>query len=336
MKKIKKIVLVVLSIIAVFLLIYFYFVSKAPKKEIAKFGVTFSKSFAEKFGLDWKKTYESIFTDLKIKDVRIPVYWNEIEKNNGEWNFNDIDWQIKTAEKYDGKVILAVGRKLPRWPECHIPDWAKLPPPSMPEYENDQLIEYIKKVVERYKNEPAVYAWQVENEPFLKFGECPMADGDFLDKEIETVKKISDKPVIVSDSGEFGTWIRSAKRADIFGSTMYRYVHNKFFGYVTYPVPSSFFRFKQGIVKTFIDKNKPMIVVELQAEPWQELALYKTGIDEHFKHFDMERMLGIFSYIKGTGFDTYYLWGVEWWYWAKETQGHPEMWDFVKRQIQAL
>ena len=32
------------------------------------------------------------------------------------------------------------------------------------------------------------------------------------------------------------------------------------------------------------------------------------------------------EYAQRTGFDEFYLWGVEWWYWIK-LQGHPEVWD---------
>ena len=30
-----------------------------------------------------------------------------------------------------------------------------------------------------------------------------------------------------------------------------------------------------------------------------------------------------------TGFDTFYLWGAEWWYWL-DKQGHPEHWQRAK------
>jgi hypothetical protein len=324
----KKIIIFLFIFLAVVVIGSYFLIQSVSPREPKVFGVTFSKFFSEKFGIDWKKNYLAIFEDLELRDVRIPVYWSEIEPEKGEWNFDDIDWQVNMAQNYDAKVILAIGRKLPRWPECFEPEWAK----NLSEGEKQNFIlEMLRQVVERYKDSPAVWAWQVENEPFLPFGECPMADKEFLDEEIAIVKNISNKPVIVTDSGEFGLWFGAAKRADIFGSTLYRYVHTNFFGYITYPFPAWFFRLKQGLLKLFIGE-KPVIVTELQAEPWMTKMLYETFIEEQFQHFNPERFKEVLQYIKGTGFDTFYFWGVEWWYWLKE-QGQPEMWDIAKEAI---
>ena len=35
------------------------------------------------------------------------------------------DNSLEIAKKYKTGAILAVGMKVPRWPECHIPEWAK-------------------------------------------------------------------------------------------------------------------------------------------------------------------------------------------------------------------
>jgi len=324
----KKIIIILgISLMAIFIGAYFI-LQTVPPKEPKIFGVTFSEPFAKELGLDWQKAYEAIFNDLGIRSVRIPVYWPEVEPEEDKFVFDDIDWQLEKAEEYNAKVILVIGRKVPRWPECFEADWAK----NLPESEKQKLILGVsKKIIERYKDNPAVWAWQVENEPFLSFGECPKLDKTFLDEEISLVRGLSDKPVIVSDSGEFGTWFQAAKRGDIFGSTLYRYVYTNFFGYITYPLPPSFFRLKQGFLKLFVGE-KPMIVVELQAEPWMPRTLRDIPIEEQFTHFNPERFREILQYIKGTGFDTFYFWGAEWWYWLK-MQGYLEMWDIAKETV---
>lgn len=331
LKKWKKLVIILAAVLAVIFVASCIFISSVPPREPKVFGVTFSKSFAEKFGLDWKENYSAIFKDLGARDVRIPVYWSEIEPQKDNWSFDDYDWQLKKAQEYDAEVILAIGRKLPRWPECFEPEWLK----NLGEEEKQKLIlEMLQQIVERYKDNSAVWAWQIENEPFLPFGECPMANAKFLDEEIRAVKNLSNKPVIVTDSGEFGLWFPTAKRADIFGSTLYRYVYNGFFGYITYPLPPFFFRLKQGLLKLFLGQ-KPMIVTELQAEPWMQKMLYETSVEEQFQHFSPERFRLVLNYIKRTGFDTFYFWGVEWWYWLKQN-GHPEMWNMAKEAIKNI
>ena len=75
-----------------------------------------------------------------------------------------------------------------------------------------------------------------------------------------------------------------------------------------------------------------MIVVELQAEPWTPRALRDIPLEDQFQHFNPERFQAILSYIRGTGFDTFYFWGVEWWYYLKQN-GHPEIWEMAKEAI---
>jgi hypothetical protein len=331
----KKIIVFAGIFVAAVLIGSYFLMRSVPSQKPKVFGATFSEPFARELGLNWKMAYEAIFSDLGLKNVRIPVYWSEIEPNppagGGQWHFEDIDWMINKAEEYGAKIILVTGRRVPRWPECFEPEWAK----KLPEEEKQTLIlEMSKEVVLRYKDNPTVWAWQVENEPFLFFGECPIFSVNFLDEEIAAVKKNSNKPVIVTDSGEFGFWFRAARRGDIFGSTLYRYVWNRTFGYITYPIPASFFRLKQGLLKLFVGE-KPVIVTELQGEPWTPRALRDISIDEQFVHFNPERFEEILKYIRGTGFDTFYFWGAEWWYYLKQN-GHPEMWDIAKEAIKGV
>ncbi len=309
----------------------YFLIRSVPGREPKVFGATFSEPFAKELGLDWKKAYVAIFSDLGIKNVRIPIYWSEVEPEKGKWHFEDIDWMAEKAEEYGAKIILVFGRRVPRWPECFEPNWAKN---LGVEEKRNLILEISKKIVLRYRNNPAVWALQVENEPFLLFGECPIFSADFLDEEIAAVKKISNKSIIITDSGEFGLWFQAAKRGDIFGSTLYRHVWNRIFGYITYPLPPSFFRLKQGLLKLFVGE-KPVIVVELQAEPWTPRALVDIPLNEQFQHFNPERFRQILEYIKGTGFDTFYFWGAEWWYWLK-TKGNSEMWNMAKEAIKNL
>ena len=131
-----------------------------------------------------------------------------------------------------------------------------------------------------------------------------------LDQEIALVRSIDfTRPIIITDSGELSIWTRAAKRADIFGSTMYRSVYNKYLGYITYPLPPSFFRLKRAITELIVGK-KPMIVVELQGEPWSREASYKISVDDHYKTMNPDIFRGILTYASQSGFDTFYLWGV--------------------------
>ncbi|OGZ35059.1 MAG: hypothetical protein A2174_00530 [Candidatus Portnoybacteria bacterium RBG_13_41_18] len=299
-----------------------------PNRQI-EWGVTFSQTFAQKLGLDWKKAYLEILDDLQIKKIRLIAYWPEIEPKEDLWDFRDLDWQIEEASKRDVKIILAVGQKLPRWPECHIPDWVNTPPPGLSDYKKVQLLKYIETTVSRYKNNPAIVVWEVENEPFLNFGECPVLDEKLLDEEIALVRKLDNRPIMVTDSGELSIWYYAAKRADIFGTTMYRWVWHKWLGSWKYPIPPAFFRVKERVVRLFVGQEKSFIVIELQGEPWGNKQIYEMTTDEQIKYMNFDEFKAGIEYAKQAGFNEYYLWGAEWW-WALKQNGHEEYWEYVK------
>src|SRR3990167_6642501 len=140
MKKILLILLLVICLIGV----YLFFV---PKQRQVSWGVNFSQAQAINLGLDWKRTYTAILEDLQPKKVKLITQWDLLQPNSDHYYFDDIDWQLQQAQNYSAKIIYVVGMKTGRWPECHIPDWAR----SLSKQEQqDALLTYIREVVERY------------------------------------------------------------------------------------------------------------------------------------------------------------------------------------------
>ena len=320
----KRILIILILFIVIISAIYFVYV---PRREDVKYGVTFSKPFAEHLGLDWQETYLALLDDAGVKRARLPSYWTEIEAERGSYSFEDLDWQIEEAEKRGVKIILSLGQKQPRWPECHIPDWAN----KLNKYERqDELIKVITKVVERYRYKENIIAWQVENEPFLPFGECPELDKNFLDREISLVRSLDSRPIIISDSGELGTWYSAATRADILGTTLYRIVWNDHIGYVHYPIASVIYRIKAAIIM-YITGVEKIIIVELQAEPWGPKMIIDTPLEEQYKSMSPEQFRENIEYVKKIEFSEAYLWGAEWWYWLKTKKGDDRIWEEAKR-----
>lgn len=326
-KTLKILAWIIGVILAVVVLFFIYFnLPVANKNEQAQLGVTFSSRYASDIGMDWRKAYLATLDDLGAKKIRIPVYWDLVEKTEGKYDFSDIDWELAQARKRNVQIVLVVGQKVPRWPECAIPDWARV----SDQKRKDSLRAFEKVVIERYKNEPEIEYWQVENEPFLVFGVCPKPDPSLLDSEIALVHKLDpSRKIIVTDSGELSLWIQAAKRADIFGTTMYRNVYKAGVGYYTYPIGPRFFRFKYGLINLFAHQENA-VVMELQAEPW--IAGYTTNqpLSEQFKSMTAEKLKANVDYAQKVGFPQIYLWGVEWWYWLKTEKNYPAVWDTAK------
>jgi hypothetical protein len=302
------------------------------KNEDMKFGVSFAHHHAESLELDWKETYLAILDDLKVDRMRIAAYWDRIEDEDGNYDWSDVDWQVREAEKRDVDLILAMGIKTPRWPECHIPEFYM----DNKEKRENALLAFEEALIKRYRDYDNIIHWQVENEPFLKFfGDCPenAVDPELVDKEIALVKSLDPKrEIIVTDSGELSIWLQAAERADIFGSTLYRIIYKPPFGYVEYPLGPSFFRLK-ALLARVVTGQKNFIISELQAEPWPKAWILHVSIEEQFKTMNPELFKEIIDYTQKTKFQEAYLWGVEWWYWLKEKHDMPEMWEEAKKVL---
>ncbi|MDD2696582.1 MAG: cellulase family glycosylhydrolase [Candidatus Pacebacteria bacterium] len=316
--------------LALFLIFAGYLFLGIPSqtKEI-KWGVNFSQKHTELLGLDWKETYSALIEDMGAKNIKLATYWDLIEKEEGIYNFEDLDWQMQTAQDKGAEILLVIGMKTPRWPECHIPGWAK---GLGKEQQQEKILNLIEKIVSRYADSEVISMWQVENEPFFPFGDCPWTDKDFLKKEIAKVKSLDqqNRKILISDSGEGSFWFSAASLGDIVGTTMYRKVWVHQLGrYLNYPFPPTFYSRKAQIIKTIF--NKEVICVELQAEPWGPALLYHSSLEEQEKTMNLEQFKKNIEFAKRTGLKEFYLWGAEWMYWLKEKEGKPEIWQEAKK-----
>lgn len=302
-----------------------------PERQIS-WGVTFSQKASLELGLDWKENYRAVLEELRPDGLRLVAYWDRIEPEDDQWSFEDLDWQMNEARRKNIPVILAVGEKTPRWPECHYPDFVGENPKKLKE----ELLEYLETLVKRYRDYPNLLYWQVENEPFLLFGECPHSFvAQTVDEEIVLVKQLDPAhPILTTDGGELGDWYRAAKRGDIFGTTLYRKVHSPFLGYFTYPLPPGFYPWKESVTRRLTGKpEQKFIVIELGLEPWLKEGLSQTSPEEQMQFFNLKDFEDSVDYAKAAGFDTYYLWGAEWWYWLKTAHNDPRFWEAAKSLI---
>ena len=321
---------IILIFLIVLLLVFcFLFIGNPPETEKITWGVNFSHKHAEGLGLDWKKTYSALIDDMGVRNIKLAVYWNLIEPKKGEYDFSDLDWLIAEAENKGVKILPVIGMKAPRWPECHVPEWAIN---LSKKDQQEEILAMLREIVLRYKDSYSIDRWQVENEPFFPFGQCQWVDKDFLKKEIDLVKSIDGKnrSIIISDSGEGSFWIRAAQYGDIVGTTMYRRVwFSQLKRYINYHFPPVFYWRKAEIIKNLFDKK--VVCVELQAEPWGQKLLYDSPLEEQEKTMNLRQFQKNIEFAQKTGLDEFYLWGSEWWYWMKEKQNRPEIWEEAKK-----
>jgi hypothetical protein len=305
------------------------------KHEPLEIGATFIASYARHYDLDPKATFQAMVDDLGIKRFRLVSYWDVHEPTNNKYDFSELDWQFDMAEQAGAKVSLAIGLRQPRWPECHMPGWAE----KMPKEQwSVELKDYMKAVIERYKDRPALQSYQLENEYFMKvFGICPDHSRERLVDEYNFVKSLdSEHPVVISRSNNALGIPYYEPRPDQYGVSVYKRVWDKTIThrYIEYPFPAWFYGFLSGAGE--IVTGKDMIIHELQAEPWPPTGVKEASLEEQDKSLNAKRLRDRIRYGAATGIRKVDLWGVEWWYWRKVVKGDPTIWDAGRETIHEL
>lgn len=322
--------IVVLWVGAIYGIAQWYIHSNKDKPLVL--GTSFIPAYAESLGVDPQANMDALINDLGVRHFRLVSYWNQIEDQPGVYDFSVLDWQFKKAEAAGAKVTLSVGLRQPRWPECHGPQWIDDKPV---EQWQPHLEAYIGKVVDRYKNSPALDSYQLENEFFLQgFGTCKNWDRERLVSEYNLVKKHDpNHKVIISRSNNAWGWPVGDPTPDEFGISIYKRVWDSTVTkrYLEYPFPAWFYGSVAGWQK--IVTGRDMIIHELQAESWGPNGkhLSEISVDEANKSFNAERFKHRVEFGKATGMREIYLWGSEYWYYRMVIEKDPSLWNVAKQ-----
>jgi hypothetical protein len=320
-----SIFIIILVALALYAISFIFMRTPNPNMRL---GVSFDPTHARWIGVDVSSTYKQILDDWGFKLIRLSAHWDGLQPKKGEdFNFAELDYLMGEAQNRDAKIVLAFGQKTPRWPECHLPVW--LNELNSEQAQRQLLLRYMTAVVERYKNHPALEIWQVENEPFLEFGVCPPYSKKDLTEEIALVRKLDpNHKILITDSGELSTWRNTVRAGDLFGTTLYRVVWNRFFKYTSYDwLPPAFYSFKLGLFGRTLETA---VVSELQAEPWIPAQNpNNVSFDEQFRSLSLKRLKQNIDFAARIGVPRSYLWGAEWWAWAAQ-HGHPEFGEYIK------
>lgn len=331
--KLTKVLAIILLLIIVVPLGIFIVIRPVPQKNI-NYGINYSKKYTEQMKMDWKYTFLKIVDELKVKNMRLVAYWDDSEPSNNRYDFSDVIWQLDEAKKRNINVIMTVGYKVPRFPECFEPEWVKS---YSAEDRERELLEYVKTTVETLKGYENIKIWQVENEPFWPFGICKVSTRETIVKEINTVKMLDNRPILVQDSGEGGFWFATYSLGDKLGISMYRKIWYDFWGiffgkfiYFQYPLAHWTYKIKADLMGVPYEN---VLVTELQAEPWGpglNSELSQTDIDKSMSH---HYFIDTLNYAQKGGFKDLYFWGAEWWLYMKDHRNDSFYWDTAKSII---
>lgn len=301
--------------------------TRTPVIDVNRFGVSFSVKQCRDFNITHIDALTFLLKKMGLRRFRLMSYWDECEKKPGDYDFTELDVQIKLIAAYKGKISLCLGARQPRWPESHWPKWAL----SLPQEERYQaLCDFIEAVVQRYKKQAAIISWQLENEALNRsFG----TNGDFnrarLRHELALVRTLdANRPIIMSTSNTWGIPLRRP-RPDNFGFTFYR-VQYEDNAYRRSKVPWQWPVVRSHLIRLITKRHS--FIHELQAEPWGPKAIWEMSAEEQAKSMSIEQLKTNIELAKKTKLYPIDLWGGEWWYWRSQ-QGDDALWHTVQKAL---
>ena len=293
------------------------------------YGVTFSVKYANELGLDPVQAYTAILDELRPQRVRLMSYWDLVEPQPGHYDFGWLDQEISQAHNRGAAVSLAIGLRQPRYPECFEPSWAD----QMSRSDRDaHLNTFIKAVVDRYRSNSAITAWELENEALLgSFGACTDFDRGRLANELTLVQHEDPQhPIVTNMSDEWGYPVLIPKGGQIGFSVYYRCYVSFLHTYLQNPWPAWWHTLRAAVIELIWHKR--VIIHELQTEPWGPAPTESLSNTQQDQSMSLGLMWHNYNLARSTGIRQQDLWGAEWWYWRK-VHGDSRFWDAAKQML---
>lgn len=291
-------------------------------------GVSFVPDYASFLGVNPEQTMDALINQVGVRQFRLTSYWSDIETSPGHYDFSTLDWEFAKADAAHAKVNLVVGLRQPRYPECHAPSFIDTSQPESQWY--PQLAAFMTAVVNRYKDNPALQNYQLENEYFLNgFGQCTDFSRSRLVNENNLVKSLDpNHPIIIGRSNnDLGYPINQPMPSGSFSVSIYQRVWDATVThrYLQYPFPSWYYAFLAGWQKIF--DHRDMVIGELQSEAWAPngKTIPETSLAEQNKSMNPARLKSTVQFAKNTGMKTIDLWGAEYWYYRATVLHDPSL-----------
>jgi hypothetical protein len=309
-------------------------------------GLSFRPPQVDALGLDPRTSLQRLL-DYPFQLIRLGAYWRRLEPSPGQFVPDELDWQINAAERAGKHILLSVGAvKTFGYPEFFVPPW-RLPRPireGILVHADDHTwllqpaLEFVTRIVERYRGSSAIVGWQIEHESIDPLGlEHSWRLGvDFVSTEIDAVRRADSahRPILLngflpmSNLVALQQWWRTRDQGDSLGFAV---THADIVGLDVYP--------RHGLVSvgpltTYLDGGRGtgprrlranlieranaaglrVMVSEGQAEPWETVVKPPDPRRGAMFSCTPEQMLATYNEcMHWTELYAYLFWGAEYW-----------------------
>jgi len=317
---------------------------------VTAIGTSFASWRAQARGLDYRAAFERV-CGMGLAVIRLSASWREI----AQAGYGDLDWLLTCAADARQRVVLTVGLKALGWPEFYLPEGLNPSDPAV----RRRALQHVATVVRRYRDNRALVAWQIENEPFNRSGpQARWIPRRVVRREARLVRTMDPtRPLIVTTFAHFdegldrassrhqSTWKRRLgfaipaerealtvlRQGDILGLDVYRSIGfideggQERFGRAAPDQLAAIARW-QRIAR---EQNKRLWVTEAQAEPWEARPR------EVPQTVQPEDVVTLVNGLAGVGVETVLIWGSEYWLWRQD-HGYPRWVEAVALGLKAL
>lgn len=336
-----------------FALLQLQWTATAPEQNL-RLGANFSCNRVQWLGGDCRAMLDAALDELGLRDFRLSVNWSEVERSQGVFDWESFDWQLDAIQARGGRAVVSIGMKAQRYPEFYLPDWVTagltIPPNVHPEdYEPvaRALFPFLEAAARHIGAHPAVEAIQVENEPFVYFR--GHANGwhirrTFLERELATVRASDpgNHPLLVTYASHLrsdDTWQWILDYADTLGQSVYTKRQRSTWDWLY------FFPYRIGPwtpdlpeqARAAGRRGKELWLTELQAEPYEQHREVdpRDRPASRLRSVNPRLLRENVQLARRSGATRAYFWGIEWWYYAREQRGEPQLWQAGKALIDA-
>ncbi len=333
-------------------------------------GATFRPPQVDALGLDARATLLELLA-YPFQLVRLGAYWNRVERSPGTFDPAELDWQLEASERAGKQVILCVGPlKTFGYPEFFVPahhletplrEGALVDPAG-----NGELlaaaVEFVTRIVGRYRDRKAIVAWQVEHEAVDPLGmeHSWRLGAAFVKQEVQAVRTADPtRPIMMSgflptsSPVRLQQWWRTRDQgdslavaqqlADVVGIDYYpRHALFRIGGLTLYLDGGTAWGNQRRLSELFAwarSSGRRLMVSEGQAEPWEAVTIPPNPSGRSMASCTPDLVIRNYNRCLGWAreadfpLDAYIFWGAEYWI-LREQSGDPRYRQAVLRILE--
>lgn len=336
-----------------------------------RLGISFRPLQARDQGLEPREALARLLGE-PFDVVRLAAYWNRLEPGTDRFEPAELDWQLEAVESAGRRAIVVLGAvKSFGYPEMFVPahrlerplpEGRLVAPASHPAL-LDAAVSFVTSLVERYRDHPAIVAWQVENEAVdpLGFEHSWRLSEAFVEAELAAVRRLDPaRPIVLTGflaaapAAGLPQWWRTRgqgdslavaeRHADVVGVDFYPRIALLGTGPLGVYVDGSRSAWAgdrgRRLLERVAARDGRVMVTEGQAEPWETTLVPPSPPGAGMASCLPEHVIETYnaamrwSAPPGRGLDAYLFWGAEYWL-RRELDGDPRYLGAVRRILAA-